>query len=144
MIFTFPILISLIPAGVALVIVLSGTILWKWVSRGLGIATIGTGLLFAILFGPMIFMDKVELSDEQIQQSTGFWFNQTVKGFQFYGLNRVLIVIEPDRNNRFKEIWIAEYTSGKRIKVDPGDLWASNGDEIIEYMTDRGIVVIRE
>ena len=144
MIFTFPILISLIPAGVALIIVFSGTILWKWVSRGLGIATIGTGLLFAILFGPMIFMDKVELSDEQIQQSTGFWFNQTVKGFQIYGLNRVLIVIEPDRNNRFKELWITEYTSGKRIKVDPGDLWESNGDEIVEYMTDRGIVVVRE
>ena len=144
MTFTFPVLISLIPVGIALVIMLSGVILWKWASRGLGIAIIVIGLLFAILFGPMIFMDKVELSDEQIQQSTGFWFNQTVKGFPFYCLKRALIVNELDRNNRYKEVWFAEYTSGKRVKVDPGDLWVSNGEQIIEYMTNRGIVVVRE
>lgn len=70
------------------------------------------------------------MSDEQIKQSTGIWFSQTVKGLQFYGLKRVLIVNELDRNNRYREVWIAEYTSGKSIKVDPGDLWESNAQPV--------------
>ncbi len=92
----------------------------------------------------MLFMDKVELDENRIKQSTGFWFYQTVKGFNFNGLDHVLITTRVDHKGRDQEVWIAVYESGKRREVDPGDLWESNGERIIEYMTDNEIVVILE
>ena len=144
MIFTFPIIVSLIPAGITLVMVIIGFILWKKVSRITGVLIIGFGFIFLGIFGPLLFTDRVELSNEQIQQTTGFWFDLRVKGFEFSGLKQVLIGAELDRNNRYKEVWIAEYTSGKTVKIDPGDLWESNGEQIVQFMENNGIIVIRE
>ena len=99
------------------------------------------GLLFLVAFGPMIFMDKVQVDSTGIYQSTGFWFNQTEKGIEFKDLERVVITDGRDLKNRSIEIWIAEYKTGETKTVDPGDLWELSGQEIIAYMRQQGLKV---
>lgn len=144
MIFNFSIAVSLIPVFMGLAILLVGVIVLAKVSKLGGALTSIFGVFFLVLFGPMLFMDKVEVGPEGIKQSTGFWFTQTKKGLDFNGLDLVLITKGRDMKNRPIELWIAEYKSGKRIEFDPGDLWESNGRSIISYMEGRGIKVVVE
>lgn len=141
---TFPFLIALIPVGIALVILLVGVALWRYVAPGPGVIVSGFGILFGILFGPMLFMDRVMVDKTHIEQATGFWFSQTRKGFPFDGLRRVSITTGQDLKGREIEIWVAEYESKPTVEIDPGDLWESHGVSIGDYLRGLGIDVVRK
>ena len=139
--FEFPLLISLIPVALGCSILLVGILTFLKVNRIFGGVVSLLGIIFLVMFGPMLFMDKVQVDSEGIFQSTGFWFSQTEKGFEFNGLERILITEGHDMKNRVIEIWVAEYRSGESVSIDPGDLWESNGQEIVEYMRKEGLKV---
>ena len=140
---SFPVAISFIPLAIALLIIAVGVFLWRKKVKGAAIVVLVIGGLFAVVFGPMLFMDRVTVGPSGVHQTTGFWFSPIEKGFQFSGLERVLITTARDMKDREIEVWVAEYESGPPITVDPGDLWELNGDRIIAYMEERGIRVDR-
>lgn len=142
MVFQFPLLNSLILPFISLFICIVGLIiiLKKQIVPG-GIILI-LGLLFGIIFGPLLFADKVVVDDLGIMQKTGFWFNPTIKGLEFEDLNEILITIEKNENDFPALIWYGKYSTEKVKRVDPGDLWEDNIAEIVQYIRKLGINVI--
>ena len=141
--FELPLYISLIPVAIAAAALLLGLFLFIKVNKALGLLIGGFGILFGVAFGPMLLMDRVVIDDHHIQQNTGFWFDQTEKGFSFDGLERVVITTGRDLKGRPIEVWIAEYTNRQSIRIDPGDLWESNGETITKRKNALGIDVVR-
>jgi hypothetical protein len=139
----FPFLISMIPVGIALVILLVGLALGRYVVPSLGFIVAGFRILFGAVFGPALFTDKVRVDETHIEQATGFWFHQTRKGFQFDDLRRVRIAVGRDLKGREIEIWVAEYESRPTVHIDPGDLWESHGALIVDYLRSLDIDVVR-
>jgi hypothetical protein len=141
--FGFPLYISLIPVAVPVAFLLLGLFLCVKVNKIPGLLIGAFGLFFGLLFGPMLLMDRVIVDDSRIRQYTGFWFDQTEKGFGFDGLQRVTITTGRDLKGRVIEIWIAQYNDRPRVTVDPGDLWELNGGAIAKHMEALGIEVVR-
>src|SRR5262245_2700216 len=52
------------------------------------------------IFAPMLAMDRVVLDDEKLEQTTGFWFSPTVKGFRLADVALVTITTAHDRKGR--------------------------------------------
>ncbi len=141
--FEFPLHISLIPVAAPTAILLLGLFLFVKVNKIPGFLIGAFGVLFGLLFGPMLLMDRVIVDDRRIHQSTGFWFDQTEKGFSFDGIERVTITTGRDLKGRVIEVWIAEYKDRPSVTVDPGDLWELNGDAIAKYVNTLGIDIVR-
>jgi len=143
LIIQFPFFISVIPVALSGAIVLVGLVLFIRVHKAAGSIVLLFGVLIGAVFGPMLFMDRVVVDDERIEQRTGFWFAPTVKGFDLAGIERILITEGRDLKQRPIELWVAEYPSRPAIRVDPGDLWEMNGRLIVDHLTRRGVTVIR-
>ena len=143
MTFAFPLHISLIPVAIAGAILLLGLFLFVKINKILGLLIGAFGILFGLLFGPMLLMDRVVVNQHRIQQNTGFWFDQTEKGFPLDGIQRVIITTGRDMKGREIEIWIAGYADGSDVEIDPGDLWEQNGDPITRHLSTLGIEVVR-
>jgi len=139
--FTFTTTASLVPAVIALLIIALGMLLWRKGVRGAAVVVFVIGGGFGFVFGPMLFMDRVSVDPSGVTQRTGFWFSPTHKGFQFDGIERVVITSGTDMKGRTIELWVAEYDGQPPVTVDPGDLWESNGPEIIDYIRAMGIAV---
>ena len=133
MTFTFPVVISLIPLGISIILIVLGLYLWSR-AQVLGGLTTVIGIVFAIVFGPMLFNDRVVINEKRLEQTTGFWFSPTVKGFDLLDLRKVIITTGRDLKGREIEIWVAEYNDGESVRIDPGDLWESNGDQIVDFL----------
>ena len=144
MVLGFPLYIALIPLAIAAAGLLAGLFLFVKVNKILGLIVGAFGILFGVAFGPMLLMDRVVVDDRGIRQHTGFWFDQTVKGFDFDGMRRIVITTGRDLKGREIEVWVAEYHDGERTEVDPGDLWESNGDAIALHLKTHRIDVVRE
>ncbi len=140
----FPLYIALIPVAITASAFLIGLFLFLKVSRILGLLVAAFAMLFGGLFGPMLLMDKVVVDEHQIRQHTGFWFDQTEKGFDFDGIERVTISAGRDLKGRVIEVWIADYAERPSIRIDPGDLWEMNGDTITRHLSTLGIAVEQE
>ena len=140
MTFMFPIGVSLIPVGISIILIALGLYLWGR-GRVLGGSITLIGIVFAIVFGPMLFNDRVVISENRLEQTTGFWFSPTVKGFDLLDLRKVTITTGRDLKRREIEIWVAEYGDGVSVRIDPGDLWESNGDEIVDFLENLGVPV---
>lgn len=130
--FRFPLYISLIPVAVPVAFLLLGLFLCVKVNKIPG-----------LLIGPMLLMDRVIVDDSRIRQYTGFWFDQTEKGFSLDEIEHVTITTGRDLKGRVIEVWIAEYKDRPSETIDPGDLWESNGDAIAKYVSALGIDVVR-
>ncbi len=141
--FGFPLHISLIPIAIPAAVLLLSSFLFVRVNKLLAALIGAFGVLFGLLFGPMLLMDRVIVDDRRIHQSTGFWFDQTEKGFSFDGIERVTITTGRDLKGRVIEVWIAEYKDRPSVTVDPGDLWELNGDAIAKYVNALGIDIVR-
>jgi len=140
--FRFPLYISLIPVAVPVAFLLLGLFLCVKVNKIPGLLIGAFGLFFGLLFGPMLLMDRVIVDDRRIHQSTGFWFDQTEKGFSFDGIERVTITTGRDLKGRVIEVWIAEYKDRPSVTVDPGDLWELNGDAIAKHINALGVDIV--
>ncbi len=140
MTFMFPVLVSLIPLGISVILIAVGLYLWSR-AQVLGGLIMLFGIVFAVIFGPMLFYDRVVVNEERVEQTTGFWFSPTVKGFDLADLKKVIITTGRDLKGRKIEIWMAEYNNGESVRLDPGDLWESNGDQIVNFLRNLGVPV---
>jgi hypothetical protein len=97
------------------------------------------------IIAPGLVMDRVVLDDTKLEQTTGFWFSQTVKGFRLAEVESIKITImkATGRKDRDYAVWIARLKNGGTRQVDPGDLWENNSEDIIERLKAKGIEVRR-
>ncbi|HWB01589.1 MAG TPA: hypothetical protein VG796_01110 [Verrucomicrobiales bacterium] len=146
MIYKFPLWIPGIAIAVVVIAAAAGVFFWwkrsQWLPAVilLAIAMFGGGII-----APGLLMDRVVLDDTKLQQTTGFWFSPTIKGFNLAGLKsiRIIKVKAMGRNDRDHDEWIATMKSGRTEQLDPGDLWENNTDDIVDCLKARGIEVTR-
>ncbi|WP_437825800.1 hypothetical protein [Sorangium sp. So ce1153] len=144
MIYTLPSYIPGIAVAIAVIAVLVGALL-LWGRKPLRFALIAF-LVAAIaggIFAPMLAMDRVVLDDQKLEQTTGFWFAPTVKGFRLADVAFVAIGTARGRKNRVVEVWIVKMKNGETREIDPGDLWEMNGEDIVRRLREKGIEVRR-
>ena len=144
MTFTFSLWICLVPAAAATVLL--GVGLWRRRGGHGGLGWIFSGLAIGVVFGPMLFRDRVILDEEGLTQRTGFWFNPTVKGFRYADAERVEIrqeTVKTRKSERVEAIWYIHASDGAIQRIDPGDLWEVNTAAIVPLLEARGIAVDR-
>ncbi|WP_437587819.1 hypothetical protein [Sorangium sp. So ce1000] len=142
MTYTFPGYVPGIAVAVAVLAASIGALL-LWRRKPLAIALIlfGVSALAGGLVAPMLARDRVVLDDEKLEQTTGFWFAPTVKGFRLAEVASIAIGTARDRKNREYEVWIVKRRDGQTREIDPGDLWEMNGQDIIRRLREKGIDV---
>ncbi|WP_437904345.1 hypothetical protein WME95_38635 [Sorangium sp. So ce327] len=144
MIYSFP---SYVPGIAIAIAVLAASIgvllLWRRQPLVVALIAFGVSAVAGGLFAPMLAMDRVVLDDEKLEQTTGFWFAPTVKGFRLAEVESVAIGTARDRKNREIEVWIVKGRDGQTREIDPGDLWEMNGQDILRRLREKGINVRR-
>ena len=142
MTYQFPAYIIGLAVAVSLGLVALTVVLFR---KGVSLrAKLASGLLafFASVFiTPMLALDRVVLDEEKLQQTTGFWFHPTVKGFALADVASVRIGTAVGRKNREYEVWIVNHQNGSTETIDPGDLWVLHRADIIARLRDRGLAV---
>ena len=140
--FSFPLLVCLIPGVVAAIPMIIGLFLLRRI-RVVAFVLFAVSLGIAVLFGPMLFCDRVTVTQAGLTQTTGFWFVPSVKGFQFSETKSITITTEITRNGLRNEIWHIHKADGTTERIDPGDLWEMNSDEIIPILNEHDIAVTK-
>lgn len=142
MIYKFPDYVPAIAVGISVLSAIVGVVL-VWTRKPLRFVL--TAFIVSILaggiFAPALALDRVVLDDEKLEQTTGFWFAPTVKGFRLADTASVTISNTRDRKNREYEVWIVTMKNGTTREIDPGDLWVMNGPDIIRRLREKGIAV---
>lgn len=142
MTYTFPAYIPMLVALAALIVAVLGVVLHRrGRPRPVLFVCLGVAAFLGIGIAPGIALDRVVLDDEKLEQTTGFWFAPTVKGFYLADVSSITIRNVRDRRNRWQEVWFIAYRDSTTSRIDPGDLWEMNGPEIAERLRARGIVV---
>lgn len=103
--------------------------------------------LFGGLMAPGMFMDRVTISEQRLEQPRGIWFmsDYGMKGFDLAKVRSIAVTERlrtARRGSRFQEIWTATYDDGTEVEVVAGDLWKYHGGEIAARLRKRGIPVI--
>lgn len=145
MTYHLPTYIVAIPFAVAflcLVAIVFLLTIWRSVYQ-LSFVALVVGLFAGGIVGPGLARDQVTIDDLRIQQTTGFWFAPTIKGFDFENLQFIEIQRQKDRHGLADDRWIGRYEGGLVLEVDPGDLWAMNEESIAEELGKRGIQLRR-
>ncbi|WP_437895214.1 hypothetical protein [Sorangium sp. So ce124] len=144
MIYSFPSYVPGIAIAIAVVAASIGALLlWRRQPLTIALIAFGVAALAGGIFAPMLAKDRVVLDDEKLEQTTGFWFAPTVKGFRLAEVASLAIGTARDRKNREIEVWIVKMKDGQTREIDPGDLWEMNGQDIIRRLREKGIDVRR-
>jgi len=139
-VFRLPLAIVLIPVAVALVLLgLSILVFRKAAHPGLGLIPLALALVPAVLFAPAMYLDRVEVSADRIEQTTGLSWAPNRKGFRFQDVDYVHIKQAPDMRNRMRPLWEIHERKGSARDIDPGDLWERNSQQIEELLKKRGV-----
>ncbi len=142
MTFRFPLLVAVLPAVVAVLLLAWGG--WQRCRGRRWRTWAAAGAVVGVVFGPMLFSDRIVVDERGIVQTTGFWFAPRVQGFAFAGLDRVRVVREQagtQRRNRTQQVWYAHRTDGSVERLDPGDLWDLHAERIVAELRSRGVRV---
>lgn len=145
MTFKFPIEIAAIPLAITAALLLAGFLLARKKSlRVPGFILIAIGAIFGLFFGPTLLVDTVTVNADHVEQRTGFWFAQTVKGFRLSEASYIRIKTERDRNGREFDVWEIHRAGSGVTEIDPGDLWELNTDRIVSVLQEQGLTVDRQ
>ena len=141
MIYTFPAYIVWLTIGLAVVTGVAAVPLLMFRQWRFGLIAAFISLLAGFIFAPCLALDRVVLDDEKLQQTTGFWFSPTVKGFQLADVEHIAIGTARGRKNREHMVWNVTYKDGRTEQINPGDLWEMNSADIAARLRAKGIDV---
>jgi hypothetical protein len=144
MTYSFPAYVPGIAAGIALVaLALAVFLMVKRKAMVVAVIAFFIALLAGGLVAPMLAQDRVVLDDSKLEQTTGYWFAPTVKGFQFAEVESIAISTARDAKGREHEVWDVKLKNGDLRRIDPGDLWDMNTPDIVQRLKSKGIEVSR-
>jgi hypothetical protein len=144
MIYKFPGYVLALPIVAALVLAVLGIVVIRkhWPLR-VSLILFGLAVFVGGLMAPAMWMDRVVLDEEKLEQTTGFWWSPTIKGFRLAEARFVQIVTRRDSKGRKYEVWQVQMKDGRVQEIDPGDLWERNGKDITDRLGAEGIEVRR-
>lgn len=141
-VYRFPLWIIAIPVGITAVLLAIAIILLKTKSlMWLAILPVLFSLLSGGLFAPMMILDRVEVTPTSIEQTTGFWWDPTRKGFTYSDVIKVQITkkrVGPKL--QLHTIWEVHFLDGRVKDIEPGDLWEMNSEEIVKRLENFGVI----
>ena len=139
-VFKFSALVIAIPFVIAAVGMIAAVIFLVTPKRVLAIPLFFIAALGGLVFGPAMLLDRVVVSAENIEQTTGFAWSQNAKGFRFADVSFVRITEKPTGpKRRLSIIWEIHQKDGTTRDIDPGDLWETNSDAIIPLLIKHGV-----
>ena len=139
-VFKFSALVIAIPFVIAAVGMIAAVIFLVTPKRVLAIPLFFIAALAGLVFGPAMLLDRVVVSAENIEQTTGFAWSQNAKGFRFADVSFVHITEKPTGpKGRLSVIWEIHEENGTTRDLDPGDLWESNSEEIVRLLSRHGV-----
>lgn len=142
MTYQFPFYVIALAAAVSLgLIILTVVLVRKDASLKAKLVSGLLAVLAAVIITPALALDKVVLDEVKLQQTTGFWFSPTKKGFVLADVASVHIGTAVGRKNREYEVWNVNYQNGTTESIDPGDLWILHRADIIARLRERGLTV---
>ena len=136
----FPLIVCLIPVIIAAIPAVAGLVM-VFCRLKIGWLVVAFGLGLGVLIGPMLFADRLTISDMGVQHRTGFWFNPRIYGLTFADVSSISIQTEEDRDGRPEQIWCIRDSTGAEERVDPGDLWVLKREHVIAACAGHGIEV---
>jgi hypothetical protein len=93
-----------------------------------------------LLIGPCMWFDRVVVDHEHIEQTTGFYWSPTVKGFRYADVSFIRITEKPTGpKKRMSLIWEIHEKNGTTRDIDLGDLWEMNSGEIVPLLKSHGV-----
>ena len=139
-VFRIPTYVILIPVAIAVgLIVLSLVGFAKRAHPVICLIPLGLALIPGLLFAPAMYLDRVEVHPDRIQQTTGFFFAPNRKGFEYTEVLYVHLKRERDRKNRIATVWEIHEKNGTTRDIDPGDLWDVNETQIVSLLQGYGV-----
>lgn len=93
------------------------------------------------LFLPGMALDRVVVTPEEIQQTTGFWFLPNRKGFRYADVHSVRILERVSSKGVPYDVWRIQFRNGRSEELDPGDLWEKSSEVIVPRLRAYGVDV---
>jgi hypothetical protein len=109
----------------------------NWGARVTGVSAL-IAIFAGLLIAPSMAVDRVTVTPTEIEQKTGFWFAQTVKGFKYADVASIEIGEQIGRKRR-QVVWNVHRKDGRVNVVDPGDLWEMNSSQIVPLLEQYGV-----
>jgi len=142
MTYTFSWHVPAIALAIAVIAVAIGFVLRrKRMPTRLVVLAFAVAALLGVIVAPMLALDRVVLDDEKLEQTTGFWFAPSVKGFRIGDVEFITIGTATDNKGRSHEVWNVRLKGGQLLQIDPGDLWEMNDQDIIRRLREAGVDV---
>lgn len=109
----------------------------NWGARVTGVSAL-IAIFAGLLIAPSMAVDRVTVTPTEIEQKTGFWFAQTVKGFKYADVASIEIGERISRRRR-QVVWNVHRKDGSHSVIDPGDLWEMNSGRIVPLLEQYGV-----
>jgi len=114
-----------------------------WQRNGRGAAAVLCAVCFGGWISWMIVNDAVILTDQGVFQRTGY-LRQSYKGFVFAQVKNVVIETRPHkRHATLVHEWILDEGTAAERAIDPGDLWDTHEQRIVDEAVKTGVAVTR-
>ena len=115
-----------------------------WLIRSIGNKRFGyfliiMGLVAEVLLGPCLIKDHITITSHSYDMRTGFWFDPTVRHFEFKDVNYIAMGYWTDIKGQRNTQWEVHLQNGSVVAVPTGNLWQSNRERIIKLLRERGV-----
>jgi len=130
--------VLLLGGASAIALLVGIALVMRGARRRLGFGVVTASVIVGGFLAPMMWIDRVVITPEEIRQKTGFWFAPTRKGFRYADVESVTIR-EESSGRRTNRVWFLDLVSGGQDEIDPGDLWENNEDFVVDKLTNFGV-----
>ena len=95
-------------------------------------------LVIAAVLIPGMMHLEVRITDDRLMQTTGFWWDETVREFPF---DRIKSIREGTQPGQFgpEVVWFIEWRGGRAERFRPCDLIAENSEFVAAELRKRGV-----
>ena len=95
-------------------------------------------LVMAVVLIPGMMHLEVRITDDRLMQTTGFWWDESVREFPF---DQIEAIREGTHPGRFgpEVVWFIEWRGGRGERFRPCDLIAENSEFVAEELRKRGV-----
>ena len=139
-VFKFSTAVLAIPFAVAALGVVAMIACWLKGKRTPALALLALAMFSGLLIGPMMVADRVRVWSDHVEQTTGFLWSPTKKGFRYEDVSFVHVTQKPQGpQGDISLVWEIHENDGSLRDIDLGDLWEANSEEITALLKKYGV-----
>lgn len=129
--YIFPIILFVISSVVSCILLVRSK------KRKMGFSLLFFAMLIGLFMIPSMMAVSVSVYSDRIEQVTGFWGYNKVKGFSFNDIDYVSILTDGDSSEKI--LWNIKYKKRTNEIIDISDIWERNSAEIISLLKGYGV-----